>query len=200
MYLTIYKTMFEGTKAVKTIFYINVVTFVLFLILDSMSVALFRKLCAWNWKSDNFLPFQYITYQFLHDGFFHILFNMLTLISFAPLVEKQLGEKKFYIYYLICGIFAAILHMSMNVSNLPLVGASGSIWGILVMFALLDPNQSLNIIFFQAKAKYLIGILFVLEFILCIFGDRSSVSHWGHVGGATTGFLFFLYEKYIVKN
>jgi membrane associated rhomboid family serine protease len=190
------KTMFEGSKAVKTIFYINIVSFLIFLILDPSDSSIFRIFSAWNWKSDNFLPFQLITYQFLHVGLLHLIFNMLVFVSLAPPVEEYLGEKKFWIYYLMCGISSAILHMSMTSGNLSLVGASGSIWGIMVISAFLSPNQLLYIIFFPVKAKYLICTLFAFEFILCIFGERSSTSHWGHVGGAISGGLFFLYEKY----
>lgn len=97
---------------------------------------------------------------------------------------------------------SAALHMLMVDGNNPLVGASGSIWGITAMFALISPNQKLNLMFIpiDIKAKHLIGVLFLIEVILCLYGTQDSVSHWGHVGGAITGGLFFLYEKYICKN
>jgi len=194
--------MFQGTKAFKTIFYINVLAFLLFALLDLMKVHLFGLFCAWNWETKNFLPFQLVTYQFLHGGFFHLLFNMIAFISLAPLVENYLGERKFYSYYLICGVFSAALHIIMVGGSVPLVGASGSIWGVTAFFALMSPNQELNVMFIPVnfKAKYLIGILFALELFLSIFATQGTISHWGHVGGAVTGFVFFLYEKYIVKN
>lgn len=194
--------MFQGTKAVKTIFYLNVAAFLLFSLLDLMNIRLFGLFCVWNWDTKNFIPYQLISYQFLHGGILHLLFNMLAFVSLAPLVENYLGEKKFYTHYLLCGIASAVLHIQMVGGSIPLVGASGSIWGITAMFAMLSPNQELNIMFIpvNVKAKYLIGILFVVELFLCIFTEQSSISHWGHVGGAVTGGILFLVEKYINKN
>jgi membrane associated rhomboid family serine protease len=198
--------MFQGTKAVKTLFYINVITFILFSILDILHIPLMGLFCAWGWDTPNFMPFQLISYQFLHAGLFHILFNMLALLSLGAPVENFLGSTKFYIYYLICGIMSALLHISMVGGSSPLVGASGSIWGIVAMFALILPNEKLSFMFipYGIKAKYLIGILFGIELSFCLFSlltkVDSGVSHWGHVGGALTGSLFFLYEKFIAKN
>jgi membrane associated rhomboid family serine protease len=194
--------MFQGTKAVKTLFYTNVVVFFLFSILNLLNIPLMGLFCAWSWKTPNFLPFQLITYQFLHAGLFHILFNMLALISLGAYVENWLGTRKFFIYYLVCGIMSALLHLQMVGGNSPLVGASGSIWGITAIFALLFPNQKLNLMFIPIgiKAKYLIGFLFAIELTFCLFFTDGSISHWGHVGGAITGAMFFLFEKFIVKN
>lgn len=196
--------MFQGTKAVKTIFYANIITYIVFQILGLINLGgLMSLFCAWPFEHKLFIPFQLITYQFLHAGILHIAFNMIAFISLAPLVENYLSTtRKFYIYYLICGIMSALLHMIMVDGNSPLVGASGSIWGVTAMFALISPNQKLNIIFIpiDIKSKYLIGALFLIEVSLCILGSKDSVSHWGHVGGAITGFLFFMYEKYICKN
>jgi membrane associated rhomboid family serine protease len=194
--------MFQGTKAVKTIFYLNVGIFALLSILDLIGVHITGLFCAWNWETKNFIPFQLITYQFLHGGILHLLFNMLAFVSLAPLVENYLGERKFYIYYLLCGIFSAVLHIQMVGGTVPLVGASGSIWGVTAMFALLHPNEKLNIMFIPIhfKAKHLIGILFGIELFFCIFASQGSISHWGHVGGAITGIVLFLVEKYLYKN
>jgi len=194
--------MFQGTKAVKTIFYLNVGIFALLSILDLIGVHITGLFCAWNWETKNFIPFQLITYQFLHGGILHLLFNMLAFISLAPLVESYLGERKFYLYYLLCGIVSAVLHIEMVGGNVPLVGASGSIWGITAMFALLHPNEKLNIMLIPIhfKAKHLIGILFGIELFFCIFASQGSISHWGHVGGALTGGGLFLIEKYFYKN
>ena len=194
--------MFQGTKGVKTIFYINIFAFTLFSLLGLFGVDLFTPLSAWGCDNKNFMPYQLITYQFMHANIVHILFNMLAFISLAPIVENCIGTKKFYIYYLISGVFSAALHIAMIGGNLPLVGASGSIWGMCAMFALFSPNQELNLMFIPInfKAKYLIGFLFAIEVFFCIFDSSGNISHWGHVGGAITGGIFFLYEKYIAKN
>lgn len=196
--------MFQGTKAVKTIFYTNIIAFIVFKLLELINLGgLMGIFCVWPFNSNLFFPSQLITYQFLHANLLHIAFNMLAFISLAPLVENYLSTtRKFYIYYLVCGIMSALLHMSMVDGNSPLVGASGSIWGMTAMFALIHPNQKMNIMFIPIdfRSKHLIGLLFIIEVILCLLGQKDSVSHWGHVGGAITGFLFFMYEKYIYKN
>lgn len=190
--------MYQISKGVRSLFYINVFTYLFFLISGIFFSDLIRPFCAWSLKSPNFFPGQFITYQFLHAGLLHLFFNMIVFISFGPPVEKFLGNtKKFYLYYLICGIVAAILHMSMVDSTLPLVGASGSIWGITAIFALNDPNAKMS---FNIKAKWLIGSLFLTELLAGIISPTSQVSHWGHIGGALMGVLFYLYEKYLKKN
>ena len=196
--------MFQGTKAVKTIFYINIISFIVFQLLELINLGgIVGLFCVWPFDSNLFFPSQLITYQFLHANALHIIFNMLAFISLAPIVENYLSTtRKFYIYYFICGIMSAVLHMTMVDGNSPLVGASGSIWGMTTMFALISPNQKLNIMFIpiDIRAKHLIGILFLLEVLLCMIGSRDSVSHWGHVGGAITGVFLFMCEKYIFKN
>ncbi len=180
--------MFKLSKGVKAIFYINIAMFLLSIVLAVLNIPILNYLSFWGWDQPYFFPTQFITYQFLHANLMHILFNMITFISIAPSVESYFSTNRFYIYYLTCGVFSAVLHTIMVGNEDPLVGASGSVFGMLSLFGLLMP-----------KAKYIIISLFLIE-IVSTFISHDNVSHWGHIGGFITGSLIFLYEKYLAKN
>lgn len=193
--------MFQVTTGIKTLFYANLITFLSLLILSLTMFDLRPYLAAWPFESGNFSIYQLLTYQFLHGGPIHLLMNMMGLIFLGPTVESYLGTKKFYIFYLICGIFSALLHLTMINSMSPLVGASGSIWGIVMMFTVMLPNEKLNIMFIPIgiKAKYLISVFLLIEIISIVYAN-DNISHWGHIGGALTGILLYYIDKYILKN
>ena len=193
--------MFKLSKGVKAIFYINIAMFLLSIVLAVLNIPILNYLSFWGWDQPYFFPTQFITYQFLHANLMHILFNMITFISIAPSVESYFSTNRFYIYYLTCGVFSAVLHTIMVGNEDPLVGASGSVFGMLSLFGLLMPNVKLSILFLPIgiKAKYIIISLFLIE-IVSTFISHDNVSHWGHIGGFLTGSLIFLYEKYLAKN
>jgi membrane associated rhomboid family serine protease len=194
--------MFQASSGVKSIFYINVAVFLIMVVFQLLGTDLTGLLACFNWQSSSFIPTQLITYQFVHGGILHILANMLALVILAPIVEDWLGTKKFYIYYLICGVMSAILHIFMVGGNVPLVGASGSIWGMVAMFAFLSPNTQLSLFLLPIgiKAKHLIPVLFAIEVFCCIFVSSDGIAHWGHVGGAITGGILYFIDKFILKN
>ena len=195
--------MFEGTPLIKRIFYINVAAFILTLILASINISVFHYFAQWSYKGDNFYPWQLITHQFLHGGFIHIIFNMLALLSIGPHVEKYLGENKFLPFYLICGVGSAMLHMTLTSNlNIPMVGASGAIFGLLACFSIIHPNEKVYAFFIPVgiKAKYLIGALIMLEIILGLLSKSDGIGHWAHVGGALTGILLYLFNKKFLNN
>lgn len=195
--------MFESTPIVKRIFYINIAAFIITLLLASFNYSIYELFALWNPKSGNFQLWQLITHQFLHGGFFHIIFNMLALLSLGGHVENYLGEKKFLIFYLITGAFAGIFHMILvDTVNVPMVGASGALFGIFSFFALAYPNEKLYAFFIPIgiRAKVLLGILIGLEVILGIVSTSDGVGHWAHVGGALMGLAFFYFNKYFLQN
>lgn len=188
--------MFSKNSAVQHIFYINLFIFLSTIIISGLGKYLILLFSCWSWNTIYFDFYQLITYQFLHKDFFHLFMNMFVLITTGSIVEKYLGYNKFFIYYLICGAFGAIIHMIMFKTG-PLIGASGSIWGILALYTLLKPNQKVSILFlpFEIRVKYLISFLFGIEIFYCIFVVNSNISHWAHVGGALTGALIYYLEK-----
>ncbi|MCX8010099.1 MAG: rhomboid family intramembrane serine protease [Ignavibacteria bacterium] len=146
-----------------------------------------------------FLPWQLITFQFMHGGFNHILFNMLYLWLFGLELENNWGSKKFLIYYLTCGVGAGLtqLFISPLFSGplAPTVGASGGIYGVLLAFAIMFPDRPVYIYFLlPIKAKYLIGFMILIEFFSV--GDQSLTAHLAHIGGAVTGIIYILIERH----
>jgi membrane associated rhomboid family serine protease len=146
----------------------------------------------------SFYPWQLITYQFLHGGFSHVFFNMFALWMFGMEIENQWGSKKFLYFYLMCGVFAGLAHLFISPllggGAAPVVGASGAIYGVMVAFAMMFPNRYIFVYFlFPIKAKYLIGIFMVMEFLVVPSGD--SVAHLAHLGGALAGFIYLLLDK-----
>ena len=195
--------MFEGTPLIKKIFWINVLAFSLTLILACMNFSVFEYFAQWSYKGDNFYTWQLITHQFLHGGFLHIIFNMLALLSIGPFVERFLGEKKFVPFYLLCGVGSALLHMSIsNNVNIPMVGASGALFGLLALFSIIHPNEKLYVFLIPIgiKAKYMVGALIIIEVLLGLFSTSDGIGHWAHVGGALTGITLYLINKRYLSN
>jgi membrane associated rhomboid family serine protease len=191
--------MFPSSNVVKKLFYANICVFIIGLFLQVLNFPFYETFALY--PHEGFMPHQLITYQFLHGGFLHILCNMLGLISIGPYVEDYLGSKKFIIYYLICGVGSGLLHMLMVNSSVPLVGASGSLYGIVLMFAILYPNEKLALFFFLPfKAKYLVSIMFLVEIYCAFFVTGDGIGHFGHVGGGLVGIALILIDKYLPKK
>lgn len=147
----------------------------------------------------NFQIWQLITYQFMHGGFSHILFNMFALWMFGSSIENVFGSKKFLIFYLLAGISAGLLHLFVSplLGGVPAltIGASGSVYGVLIAYALFFPDNLIFLYFIiPVKAKYLIGFLIVIEF-LAVDSASSGVAHLAHLGGALFGFLYIMFDK-----
>ncbi len=146
-----------------------------------------------------FYPWQLITYQFMHAGFFHIFFNMFILWMFGMEIENLWGSKKFLIFYLLAGTVGGLLQillmpiLSGGLSG-PTVGASGAIMGVMVAFAMLFPNRYIYIYFLiPVKVKYFIGFLILLDLFAVNGGD--NVAHFAHLGGALFGLLYMLFTS-----
>ncbi len=166
-----------------------------------------RYLPLYYFELPYFLPTQLVTYQFMHDGFGHLFFNLFTLWMFGSMLENLWGPKKFLGYYLISGMGAGIFHLiytwlgiyvfpELRVGGI-LVGASGAVYGLLVAYAFMFPDNYIYIYFFlPLKAKYFAMILMGFDLISGIFYSQSSnVAHFAHIGGAITGFVLLMLWK-----
>jgi membrane associated rhomboid family serine protease len=147
----------------------------------------------------NFQVWQLITYQFMHGGFSHILFNMFALWMFGASIEDIFGSRKFLIFYLLAGISAGLLHLFVSplLGSSPAVtiGASGAVYGVLIAYAMFFPDNLIFLYFLiPVKAKYLIGFLVVLEF-MAVDSASSGVAHLAHLGGALFAFLYIMFDK-----
>lgn len=146
-----------------------------------------------------FALWQILTYAFLHGGIIHILFNLFTLWIFGCEVERVLGGRKFLFFYLISAAGAGLCHLLFNThSPVPVIGASGAIYAVLVAFAVLFPDRVITLLLFfvlpvQLKAKHLVALFIAISLFSGIesniFGNRDGVAHLAHLGGALTGFL-----------
>ncbi len=147
----------------------------------------------------NFQVWQLITYQFMHGGFGHIFFNMFALWMFGGAIEDIFGSKKFLIFYLLAGISAGLCQLFitpvLGASPAVTIGASGSIFGVLVAYAMFFPDNLIFLYFLiPIKAKYLIGFFVLIEFF-AVDSASSGVAHLAHLGGALFAFLYIMFDK-----
>ncbi|MBL7928351.1 MAG: rhomboid family intramembrane serine protease [Bacteroidia bacterium] len=151
-----------------------------------------------GWKSFLAHPWGIITYQFVHSGILHLLFNMLWLYWMGRIFMEFLGSRKLLSVYLIGGMTGAVLFMTAY-QALPLfsgirefgsvIGASGSVLAITVAAATLVPDYSIGLLFFgQVKLKYLAVAAVVLD-LLSMAGPNAG-GHIAHLGGALFGFIY----------
>jgi membrane associated rhomboid family serine protease len=150
-----------------------------------------------------FYPWQLFTYLFMHGGFWHLFLNMLALWMFGMELENIWGSKKFFAYYIMCGVGAGLatilLTPLVTTINLPTVGASGSIYGILVAFGMLFPNREIFLYFlFPIKAKYFVIIYMLIE--LFSVGNNSGIAHFAHLGGGLIGFVYLLLTRNNIQD
>ena len=145
------------------------------------------------WK--RYFLWQLFTYIFLHGGLSHILFNLLALWMFGGELENYWGSKKFLFYFLFCGIGAGICTVVFTPYQfIPVIGASGAIYGILLAFAWLFPNRPILIYFlFPIPAKYFVIIFGLIELLSSMEGTGGGVAHLTHLGGLVFGFFYLTY-------
>ena len=150
-----------------------------------------------------FRPWQLITHMFMHGGFWHIFFNMYTLFFFGVVLERVWGSKKFLLYYFVTGLGAAACHLGVMYLqgvdyNLPTVGASGAVYGVLLGYGMLFPNNRITMLFpfpVTLKAKWFVLIFGGIELVTGIFDTSSGIAHFAHLGGMLFGILLILYWK-----
>jgi len=159
---------------------------------QDVHLMLTQMISLWGISSPFFQPYQFFTYMFAHGGFFHIFFNMIVLASFGPVLETYWGEKKFLICYLVTGIGAGIIytvvHYYLGSSDVPMLGASGAIYGLLMAFGMVFPNLEVGLLFvpIPIKAKYLVFVVGLITFLL---DSSGNVAHLAHFGGVVVAYL-----------
>ena len=132
------------------------------------------------------------TYLFLHGGVFHLLLNMLVLWMFGTALEAAWGGRRFLIFYFICGIGAGLLNAVVTPSSeIPIIGASGAIYGLLMAFGILFPEQLIYIWgIFPVRARYFVIGIGLIEFLTAMSTTRSGIAHVAHLGGMLFGLLY----------
>jgi membrane associated rhomboid family serine protease len=143
------------------------------------------------------------TYMFLHGGVVHLLFNMLTLWMFGSMLERDWGTRFFLKFYFYCGLAAAfcVLAVNMLIGDWTgyTIGSSGAIFGLLVAFGVLYPNQTVLMNFlFPIKAKYMVMIYAGIELLLT-FGPNTGVSTIAHLGGMAFGYVYLKMRRPAIR-
>ena len=145
-----------------------------------------------------FLPWQVISYAFLHGGFTHLFFNMLGLWMFGSDLERLWGPKRFLQFYIACVLTAALAQLlvaAMTGAVYPTVGASGGLFGLLLAFGMMFPNRIIMPLFppIPMKAKVFVAVFGGLELLFGVTGTMEGVAHFAHLGGMLGGFLMIRY-------
>ncbi len=203
---------------VKNLIIINAIMFVATLLIGN---AMYKTFALFYFDSPLFSPYQLLTHMFMHGDFFHILFNMYTLFIFGSVLESVWGGRKFLFYYLVTGLGAALIHSGVmylealgltnsfeagnvmaqiglqNLYSTPTVGASGAIYGLLLAYGMLFPNNIMQLIFppVALKAKYFVLIFGALELFLGLSNTGGNIAHFAHLGGMIFGYLLIIYWR-----
>lgn len=157
---------------------------------------LFANFALWPLASSNppFLPWQLATYGFLHGGLAHIAFNMFMLWMFGRELELVYGARRFLTYYLTCVVGAGIVQLvvaGLQGGIYPTVGASGGVFGLLLLFGMTFPNRMIMLIFppIPMRAKYMVVVFGLLELYLGVSGRAPGIANFAHLGGMLFGFI-----------
>ncbi|HNX05244.1 MAG TPA: rhomboid family intramembrane serine protease [Opitutales bacterium] len=151
---------------------------------------------------NSFKPWQLVSYGFLHSTatYTHIVFNMLALWMFGQDIERALGTRRFTLYYFVCVVGAAITHLvfaTITHSFIPVIGASGGIFGLLLAYGILFPRNNIYIMFLPIpiEARFLVIIYGLLEVFSGLSATRDGVAHFAHLGGMIFGFFMIQYWR-----
>ena len=208
-----------GTPPVtRNLIILNIIVFIATLINREFMTAEFALFYP---TSRYFHWWQILTHMFMHGGFWHILFNMYTLWLFGSVVENIIGSKKFLLFYFVCGLGAAGLHLGVEFLQMqsfmegaalgnnvalqniavikltPTVGASGAIYGVLIGYAMLFPASKMTLLFppVTLSAKWMVIVFAAIELLTGVTGTVAGVAHFAHLGGMLIGWLMIFYWR-----
>ena len=190
------------TPVVKNLIIINVIVF----LVQGAFPQLEFYLMGHYPLSPEFQPWQMVTHMFMHGGFTHLLFNMFALFVFGSALERVWGAKRFLIYYLLCGVgafffyeFTLGIDIYQQIGSFNpnrdlgwVVGASGSVFGLLLGFGMLFPNTQLMLLFppIPIKAKYFVIGYGAIELMMAFNNSPGdNVAHFAHLGGMLIGYI-----------
>jgi len=202
----------SDTPVTKNLIIINCIVFFAFLVNKEYMLESFALFYP---TSRYFHWWQVVTHMFMHGGFWHIFFNMYTLLIFGTVVERIIGQKEFLLFYFICGLGAVALHLGVeylqiqalmpgaaegsinaiqgiaDIKRTPTVGASGAIYGVLIGYAMLFPESKMTLLFppVTLSAKWMVVVFAVIELFTGVAGLQAGIAHFAHLGGMLFGFL-----------
>lgn len=193
----------------KNLLIINGLAFLATYVFGLRGVDLGNQLGLFFFLSPNFHFYQFITYMFMHGSIEHIVFNMFALWMFGRVIESVWGAKRFLFYYISCGIGAGLiqeiaqfvsfqLQLNEGVQYIEMastVGASGAIYGILLAFGMIFPEERIFIfpLPIPIKAKWFVAGYAIIELFSGLATSNDHVAHFAHLGGMLIGFLMIKY-------
>lgn len=153
--------------------------------------------------SVGFMPWQVLSYGFLHGNFAHLFFNAFALFMFGAPLEMTWGRQRFLSYYLTCVAGAGVVQLIVVSTGVfggglyPTVGASGGIYGLLLAYGMLFPHQRVMLLIppIPMKARTLVIVFGVISLLMGITGTQSGVAHFAHLGGMLFGWLLIRYWR-----
>jgi len=186
-----------------------------YLLQATLGDLLFLDFMLWPWgefrgevdgrvETVGFLPWQLLTYGFLHGDFLHLAFNMFALMMFGAPVEQTMGSRRFGTFYFatvagagLVQLLVVTLALQDGGRPIPTVGASGGVFGVLLAFGMLFPHQRVMLLFppIPMKAWVLVLGYGALELLLGVTRTQSGVAHFAHLGGMLFGFLLIQYWR-----
>jgi membrane associated rhomboid family serine protease len=188
--------MFSLPPATQALILVNVLAFLLDSTLDD---ALTAQLALWP-LGTYFMPWQIITYAFLHGNLSHLLFNMFGVYMFGSELERVWGPRRYLTLYMVSAISAAIAQLlvsSLTGAAYPTIGASGAVFGLLLAFAMVFPRRMVVLLFppIPMRAPVFVALYGALELVLGVTGTQAGVAHFAHLGGMAGGFLLMRYWR-----
>ncbi len=142
-----------------------------------------------------------ITYMFMHGSFMHLFGNMIFLWVFGDNVEDAMGHVRFLFFYLLCGIFAGITHALISpASDIPLIGASGAVAGVIAAYLMLHPNVRVWCLWFfriplRVSAGFALLVWIGLQVLNIALSTDTSIAWWAHIGGLIAGAVLVLFMR-----
>lgn len=192
----------------KNLLLANVIVWLLDTLLQRSGIHLIEWFGLMNWSFSSFANsygsfhlWQPVTYMFMHANFGHLFCNMFAVLMFGPALEREWGERRFLVYYFVCGIGAAIVQELVWMTFLPgqlaaTIGASGAVFGILLAFGWLFPDTPLYLLFIPVpiRARIFVIVYAVIELFAGLASfSGDNVAHFAHLGGMLFGLLLILW-------
>ena len=172
----------------------------LFCIDIALGESLSRWMALWPLESGLFMPWQVVTYAFMHGGIGHLFFNMMGLWMFGSELEQMWGQQRFIRFYAASVLAAAATQLVLSLLGgwmTPTVGASGGLFGLLLAYGMIFPDRTIMPLFppIPMKAKVFVAVYGAIELFLGVTGTNSGVAHFAHLGGMLGGWLMIRYWR-----
>jgi len=182
--------MFSMPPITQALIIVNVLAFLLQMGVGDEIIA---PLALWPLGAD-FMPWQILSYAFLHGSVTHLLFNMFGVYMFGSDIERVWGSKRYLTYYIVCAISAAVAQLvvaALTGAVYPTIGASGGVFGLLLAFAMLFPRRMVVPLIppIPMRAPIFVAIYGAIELFLGVTGTQQGVAHFAHLGGMAGGYL-----------